>query len=318
MPTNILQKYVQKMECLRIDRAHGAAPNKPLFLLAIIEMIEQGQITENKILPAPTLVEIFMKYWSKVTDRRPNIALPFFHLSKSEDFWHLHANPGYETALRVVTQIKTFSRLREIVASASLDDDLFVLLTVPDDREVLRQTLIRTYLPDFKQVIEGLLAETEQISAYREELLQRVEHTFSIQKSIESTETEEPIRTAGFRQAIMGTYNYTCAVCQLYILTLDGESVTEAAHIIPFSESYNDDVRNGISLCQLHHWTFDKGLISLDRNYEVIVSELMLERGPIEWLLTTLRGKSILLPEHNEFYPAQEALAWHREEIFRR
>ena len=317
MSTNILKKYIQKMEKLRIDRAHGAAPNKPLFLLAIIEMIEQGQITENKILPAPTLVEIFMKYWSKVTDRRPNIALPFFHLSKSEDFWHLHANPGYETALRVVTQIKTFSRLREIVASASLDDDLFVLLTVPDDREVLRQTLIRTYLPDFKQVIEGLLAETEQISAYREELLQRVEHTFSIQKSIESTETEEPIRTAGFRQAIMGTYNYTCAVCQLYILTLDGESVTEAAHIIPFSESYNDDVRNGISLCQLHHWTFDKGLISLDRNYEVIVSELMLERGPTEWLLTTLRGKSILLPEHNEFYPAQEALAWHREEIFR-
>ncbi len=306
------------MEKLRIDRAHGAAPNKPLFLLAIIEMIEQGQITENKILPAPTLVEIFMKYWSKVTDRRPNIALPFFHLSKSEDFWHLHANPGYETALRVVTQIKTFSRLREIVAYASLDDDLFVLLTVSDDREVLRQTLIRTYLPDFKQVIEGLLAETEQISAYREELLQRVEHTFSIQKSIESTETEEPIRTAGFRQAIMGTYNYTCAVCQLYILTLDGESVTEAAHIIPFSESYNDDVRNGISLCQLHHWTFDKGLISLDRNYEVIVSELMLERGPTEWLLTTLRGKSILLPEHNEFYPAQEALAWHREEVLRK
>ena len=296
MPTNILQKYVQKMECLRIDRAHGAAPNKPLFLLAIIEMIEQGQITENKILPAPTLVEIFMKYWSKVTDRRPNIALPFFHLSKSEDFWHLHANPGYETALRVVTQIKTFSRLREIVASASLDDDLFVLLTVPDDREVLRQTLIRTYLPDFKQVIEGLLAETEQISAYREELLQRVEHTFSIQKSIESTETEEPIRTAGFRQAIMGTYNYTCAVCQLYILTLDGESVTEAAHIIPFSESYNDDVDREVMFQNLclergpteclncgNHWTFDKGLISLDRNYEVIVSELMLERGPIEW-----------------------------------
>ena len=318
MSTNILKKYIQKMEKLRIDRAHGAAPNKPLFLLAIIEMIEQGQITENKILPAPTLVEIFMKYWSKVTDRRPNIALPFFHLSKSEDFWHLHANPGYEIALRVVTQIKTFSRLREIVAYASLDDDLFVLLTVPDDREVLRQTLIRTYLPDFKQVIEGLLAETKQINAYREELLQRVEHTFSIQKSIESTETEEPIRTAGFRQAIMGTYNYTCAVCQLYILTLDGESVTEAAHIIPFSESYNDDVRNGISLCQLHHWTFDKGLISVDRNYKVIVSELMLERGPTEWLLTTLRGKSILLPEHNEFYPAQEALAWHREEIFRR
>lgn len=42
----------------------------------------------------------------------------------------------------------------------------------------------------------------------------------------------------------------------------------------------------------------------------------MLERGPSEWLLTTLRSKPILLPEYDELYPAQEALAWHREEIF--
>ena len=66
-----------------------------------------------------------------------------------------------------------------------------------------------------------------------------------------------------------------------------------------------------------HHWAFEKGLISLDKNYKVIVSEFILERGPTEWLLTTLRDKSILLPEHDVLYPAQEALAWHREEIFR-
>ena len=317
MPTNILQKYTQKMECLRTDRAHGAAPNKPLLLLAVIELIEQGQIPENKIVLSAELAETFLKYWSKVTNRRPNIALPFFHLSKSEDFWHLHANPGYETALRVVTQIKTVSRLREIVAHASLDDELFTSLTIPHDREVLRQTLIHTYLSEHKQAIEGILSETEQISVYREELLQRVEHTFSTQNPIESGQAAEPIRTAGFRQAIMGMYHYTCAVCQLCILTLDGESITEAAHIIPFSESYNDDVRNGISLCKSHHWTFEKGLISLDKNYKVIVSEFILERGPTEWLLSNLRGRLILLPEHDKLHPAQEALAWHREEVFR-
>ena len=317
MPNNILQKYVQKMEKLRIDRAHGAAPHQPLLLLTVIELIEQGQIRENKIYLTPGLVEIFLKYWTKVvTDRKPDLALPFYHL-QNRGFWHLHPNAGYEKVLSVARRISPVSRLRKVVAYASLDDDLYVLLTVPHDREVLRQTIIRTYLPDFKQVIEGLLAETEQISAYRQELLQRVEHTFSIQKSIESTETEEPIRTAGFRQAIMGMYHYTCAVCRLHILTLDGESITEAAHIVPFSESYNDDVRNGISLCKSHHWTFEKGLISLDKNYKVIVSEFILERGPTEYLLTTLRGKSILLPEHNEFYPAQEALTWHREEVFR-
>ena len=316
MSSNILLKYTHKFKNLRVDRAHGTAPNKPVLLLAILEQIEQGQIRENKIPPSPSLFEIFMKYWSIVTDRRPNLALPFFHL-KSEGFWHHHPNAGYETALRVTTQIKTVSRLREIVAYASFDDELFLLLTNPHDREVIRQTLVHTYLPEHEQAIESLLSETEQISVYREELLQRVEYTFSTQNPIESVQTEGRIREAGFRQTIMRIYDYTCAVCRLHILTMDGESITEAAHIIPFNISGNNDVRNGISLCQLHHWSFDRGLISVDRNYKVIVSNLMLERGPREWLLTNLRGRVILLPDHDTFYPAQEALAWHREKVFR-
>ena len=317
MSTNTLEKYVQKMKNLRIDRAHGAAPNKPTLLLAIVELIEQGQIHENKVSPSPDLFEIFMRYWSIVTDRRPNLALPFFHL-KRDGFWHLHANTRYETALRVATQIKTVSRLREIVAYARFDDELFCLLTNAHDREVIRQTLIDTYFTDFKADIESLITEEQQIGEYRQALLQQVEQTFSSLQSLVPTESEDPIRTAGFRQAIMRIYDYTCAVCQLYVLTLDGKSVTEAAHIIPFNISGNNDVRNGISLCRLHHWSFDRGLISVDRNYKVIISEFMLERGPTEWLLTTMRGKSILLPEHNELYPAQEALAWHREEVLKK
>ena len=191
------------------------------------------------------------------------------------------------------------------------------LLTIPHDREVLRQTLIHTYLPEHEQAIESLLSETEQISVYREELLRRVEHTFSTQNHTASVQAEEPIRTAGFRQAIMRIYDYTCAVCRLHILTMDGESITEAAHIIPFNISGNNDVRNGISLCQLHHWSFDRGLISMDRNYKVIVSNLVSERGPTEWLLTNLQGRLIQLPDDKTLYPAQEALKWHREEILR-
>ena len=317
MSIHVLQKYVQKMKRLRIDKARGAAPNKPLLLLAIIELVEQGQVCENKISPSPGLFEIFMKYWSKVTDRKPNLALPFFHL-KSDGFWHLQANAGYETALKVTTQIKTVSRLREIVAYVNFDDELFLLLTNTHDREVIRQTLIDTYFADFKADIESLITEGQQINKYRQALLQQVKQTFSSLQPLAPTEAENPIRAAGFRQAIMRIYDYTCAVCQLYVLTLDGESITEAAHIIPFKVSGNDDIRNGISLCKLHHWAFDSGLISLSRNYEVIVSELMSERGPTEWLLITLRGKSIWLPKDEEHYPAQDALTWHREEIFRR
>ena len=99
-----------------------------------------------------------MKYWLKVSERKPNLALPFFHL-KSEGFWWLHANVGYETALKVTTQIKTVSRLREIVAYANFDDEFFLLLTNTHDREVIRQTLIDTYFADFKADIESLITK---------------------------------------------------------------------------------------------------------------------------------------------------------------
>ena len=318
MLSSTLQKYIKKIERLRVDKAHGTAPHQPLLLLAVIELIEQGQIYENKIPLSPDLAETFLKYWTKVvTDRKPDIALPFFHL-KSSGFWHLHPNAGYEKVLSVASRIRSTSRLREVVAYASLDDEIFVLLADPQDREVLRQKLINKHFSNLKQEIESLLVENDQISAYREKLLRNVKHTFSSQKPTESLQTEDGIRTAGFRRAIMRMYDYTCAVCQLRIVTMDGESVTEAAHIIPFSISKNDDVRNGISLCKLHHWGFDRGLISLDRNYKVIVSALISEQGPTEWTLNAFSDKYILLPEEDEHYPAQDALKWHREEVLRR
>jgi len=317
MSADILQKYVQKMKRLRVDRAHGVAPHKPLLLLAVIELIGRGQIRDNKIPLSPDLAETFIKYWSKVTDRKPNIALPFFHL-KSDGFWHFHPNAGYEKALDVADRITAISRLREVIAHVSLDDDLFVLLTDASNREIIRQTLIYVYLLDFKGEIEGLIAEGKQITEYEQALINEVEQPFSPQKSTAPIPAESPIRSAGFRQAIMGLYDYTCAVCRLRIVTMDGESATDAAHIIPFRISKNDDVRNGISLCKLHHWVFDKGLISLSTTYQVLVSPLMSDRRPTEWLLTELQDKSIMLPEQDRLYPAQDALSWHREAVLRR
>ena len=98
MSTDILRKYVQKMKRLRIDMAHGPAPHKPVLLLSIIELIESGQVVENKILVSPELAEIFLKYWRRVTNRKPDLAMPFFHL-KSDKFWHLHPNAGYENGV---------------------------------------------------------------------------------------------------------------------------------------------------------------------------------------------------------------------------
>ena len=172
-----------------------------------------------------------MKYWSKVTNRRPNIALPFFHL-KSDRFWHLHANAGYEKALEVTDRIKAISRLREVIAYATLDNDLFVLLTDTHHREIIRQTLIRVYFPDLKNEIESLIAEEHQIGQYRQLLIHEVKFPFSPQKPTASMREETSIRRAGFRQAIMGLYNYTCAVCRCI-----SSQWTEKVRLMPLTSS---------------------------------------------------------------------------------
>ena len=314
---NLLQEYIQKITDLNIDRATGNAPHQPILLLAIIELIEQGKVSENKIVPSPELLEIFVKYWSIIPDRKPNLAMPFYHLKK-KGFWHHQAYPPYENALKVTTQIKTVSRLREIIAYGYFNDDLFDLLKKPDSRELIRQTIIEKYFVDKKQEITRLIIEEHKISEYSQKILEQVKHAFASGEKFIPFKTDKNIRKTAFRRAIMSIYDYTCAVCRLKIMTLDNVSVTEAAHIIPFSVSENDDVRNGISLCRLHHWTFDQGLISLSNHYTVIVSELMVERGPEEWLLKTLKGNKILLPRKYEEYPAKEAMEYHREEVFKK
>ena len=320
MSTNSLQKYVEKMQKLRRGEKgdEGPAPHKPLLLLSVIDLINQGHIYDNKIFPSPDLAETFLRYWSKiVVNRARNFAMPFFHL-KGDKFWHLYPNPGKEEKLRNTKRIRKVSDLLEVVNYASLDADLFLLLANQQSREVIRQTLVDKYFPNAKLEIDGLLAEERQVGEYRQLLLQEVaDHPFSYQVVPEPVEEENPNRSTAFRKEIMRLYNYTCAVCRLRIVTMDGESATEAAHIIPFHISHNDDIRNGISLCKLHHWAFDKGLISLSRTYKVIVSPLMSDRHPTEWMLTEQRDKSVLLPEHDLLHPAQDALKWHRDTVFR-
>ncbi len=317
---SILENYIRRIEGLRGgQRGHeGPAPHRPLLLLVVIDLISLGKITKNRIFPSPDLAEIFLKYWSSVAgNRKPNLAMPFFHL-KSTRFWHLHPHPGKKAALKKARKIRRMPDLVDIVHHATLDDELFTLLTNVGERNQIRKRLINKHFPAFKQVIETLFQEEEQIGEYRQLLIGAVaEGPFTYQTIPEPVQATQPVRRAAFRQEIMQIYDYTCAVCRLRIVTMHGESATDAAHIIPFSISQNDDIRNGISLCKLHHWAFDKGLISLNRNYKVMVSALLSERRPTEWVLTEQRDKSILLPEHDLLYPAQDALKWHRDERFR-
>ena len=314
MDHKILEGYIRKIERSRY------APDKPFLMLAVIQLMEQGEISENRISLSDHLDAIFRKYISLMPGLDPKIHDLFDDL-KNEGFWHLKnwsptAGAEYNGSLfSTVPDAKQPEFKPE--PHAVLNDDLFSLLDIRVYRELIRQTIIETYFPKLRQRIEDFAVE-ESAKTYSETLISGAEDEFLLFKCPKLIKEKPPVRSAGFRRAIMRIYDHTCAVCKLNIRAPSGASVTDAAHIIPFSDSYNDDIRNGMSLCKSHHWAFDAGLIAVNEDYKVIVSRAVNEQGPTEAMLTGLQNKLIRLPKKMKYRPHQRALKWHREEIYER
>ena len=298
------------------DTTHRA-PHKPLLLLSVMDLIAEGAITTNFIELNPELGELFAIYWSNTTPldkRRGNIAMPFWHLQR-DSFWHLIPRPGYETFLQTVSRIHEITKLQETTFGAKFDDDLFNLLCVSESRELLRAVLVETYFaPDLQT---ALIAQGEinvQAFHYSQELLERAKAGKKIKQGFDE---DKPFRAQGFRRAIVKAYNHRCAICGLRILTADGHTAVAAAHIIPWKHEYNDDPRNGLALCHLCHWTFDKGLVAFSDHYQLKTSPQLAMASNLPGQLLTFAGRSLIGPSDDVLWPFVASIQWHRRKVFR-
>jgi hypothetical protein len=113
------------------------------------------------------------------------------------------------------------------------------------------------------------------------------------------------IRDARFRANVLRAYSHRCCVCGVQLDLLD------AAHIIPVEhERGTDEIKNGLSLCALHHRAFDHALIGIRTDYTIACSEKEFQRlRSIGWhggeseFKAALRDQ-ILLPPKKGIYPA--------------
>lgn len=134
------------------------APHKPLLLLSIVDLVEHGFITSNKIELTDILIRTFKANANRFIGHsiifKPNIGQPFYHL-QHESFWNLipisqdqKLNLAAETTSiygpkKAVYSIKG---IREQYKYALIDKELFELLQNADVRAKLRTTLISKYL----------------------------------------------------------------------------------------------------------------------------------------------------------------------------
>ncbi|MFY4812574.1 sacsin N-terminal ATP-binding-like domain-containing protein [Haloarcula sp. AONF1] len=124
------------------------------------------------------------------------------------------------------------------------------------------------------------------------------------------TTTMRTVRDDEFRRAVRDAYDNTCAICGNRRETKDGQPEVEAAHIRPASKKGPDMVQNGLALCRLHHWSFEKGWIAISDNYKIIVRDWESVPGYEEF--SQYRGCSLHLPEDEQKHPSSSYLRYHR------
>ncbi|EMA62451.1 HNH endonuclease [Halorubrum lipolyticum] len=118
-------------------------------------------------------------------------------------------------------------------------------------------------------------------------------------------------RDPEFVEDVRAAYDRTCVVCGRRRETPDGRPEVEAAHVYPKAERGVDEVRNGVTLCRLHHWAFDAGWIAFTDDYEVVVKDAPEREGYYEF--KQLEGDSLVFPEGSSIRPHPDFVAKHRE-----
>ncbi|HMG05296.1 MAG TPA: HNH endonuclease, partial [Chthoniobacterales bacterium] len=124
-------------------------------------------------------------------------------------------------------------------------------------------------------------------------------------------------RDAAFRSIVLANYGHTCAVTgQRFHSPHHVEA--DGAHIIGKDVRGTDDPRNGIALSKSAHWAFDRGIITISDQYEIMVNPKVSSAAVANFPAIEFDRRPILLPEDPYYRPHPDALAWHKQEVFDR
>lgn len=298
---------------------YGLAPHKPVLLLTMIELIDKGLVIDNRFEVNVDLVGLFQENWRLLvhTSHQSDFTQPFYYLqsdkANGQSFWTLYPYPGFQ----INAHIKSVQTLSQTVAYGCFTPELFHLLTLPTNRAILRDSILSTYFHEqqiayyqHKQINDGFYHDVQALVLNEPDV--RYKHV-SIQ-----TEEDVFVRSGLFKRYISQIYQDTCAMTGMRMRSTFKYNFIDACHIVPFAITHDDKVTNGIALCPNLHRAFDRGLVSVDDDYRILVSSHIDDDIAHPYSLRKLEGKSIILPEQKHYCPSQENLGWHRREVFKR
>lgn len=301
----------------RFTRIRVAGPHKICMLLAVLDLARAGLLRQNRIVYGPALLERYVGFFQAVRlpNQHPNPNLPFFHLTGAltdgqPSFWHLQPLPGREQAVAAMTAAPSPLTIANNIAFATLDDELFDLLQLQDSVDTLGDALARHWFQQRLSDLNAAVGAASQISRYERVLRDDPPLT------AEEPPPPKAIRDPAFRRVVLESYDYRCAATGLRVVLNDNsEAMVEAAHIVPFSESQDDDPRNGIALTPNMHWAMDRNLIAPGPDFLWHVSSALDDRIPDFRAFAELDGRRLFKPGEIRRIPKQDALRWRLDRL---
>ncbi|RRN76951.1 restriction endonuclease, partial [Pseudoxanthomonas sp. SGD-10] len=231
-----LNKYLHTFTRLkRGNTPFGIAPHKPVLLISLIELIEKGLITENKVFVDADLVGTFKENWQLLVNtlHQADFTQPFYYLQSDKavgkPFWFLLPNPGCQ----INAHIKSVNTLAVTVAYGCFADDLFLLLNDPVSRHTLKAVLLDTYFPATRQHLQASEKQAGYIHQLEDYILNEPQARY---KTIQiETEEDAFVRGGLFKKLIPKAYAATCSFTGMRLSSTHGHSFIDACHIVPFS-----------------------------------------------------------------------------------
>ena len=148
----LYQRYAGAFSRLHVKVTFGQrAPHKAIMLLSVIDLIETGVITSNRIFYSRELDSQFRHNWIRyvayLDGHSARSSTPFFHLSY-EPFWSLVLNPDCGRTEKDLADARIYmnpDKMNEAIEFAEIDQDLFEILQDSVVRARLRVLLISCY-----------------------------------------------------------------------------------------------------------------------------------------------------------------------------
>lgn len=259
------------------------APHKPLLILYALARLQEGRTS----LP-----------YEEVRETLTTLLRDFGPMRKSyhpeEPFVRLHRDGIWNISVKREDVQISDRWLLENQISAGFNEQTNQLLT--NNKDLIKE-------------ISSMVLHEHFPDSIHEDILTAV--------GLNVERTGKRVRDPKFRERILRAYEHSCAICGFNVRLGHSLVAVEAAHIKWHQAGGPDREENGLALCAMHHRLFDRGVFTLSKTKEIIVSQDAYgTNGFNEWLMR-FHGKLIRKPIHPDYYPKDENIRWHVQEVFK-